>query len=197
MSKIYPYFSRNGQLLTIDKAVVPLDSVEYSYGFGVYETIRVTKSIPNFLDEHCARLMASAAAIGLEHLYESKIVQTAATDLLTANKVEACNLKILLVGGSGKETASLYILCLNPLFPDRKLYKSGVHTITKSVERPFPQAKTLNMLPSFLIEKVTSPKEHAPTFLSSKITLLFLRLATIFCLESLEIMCFKSLAKIS
>jgi branched-subunit amino acid aminotransferase/4-amino-4-deoxychorismate lyase len=150
MSKIYPYFSRNGQLLTIDKAVVPLDSVEYSYGFGVYETIRVTKSIPNFLDEHCARLMASAAAIGLEHLYESKIVQTAATDLLTANKVEACNLKILLVGGSGKETASLYILCLNPLFPDRKLYKSGVHTITKSVERPFPQAKTLNMLPSFL-----------------------------------------------
>jgi branched-chain amino acid aminotransferase len=150
MSKIYPYFSRNGQLLTIDKAVVPLDSVEYSYGFGVYETIRVTKSIPNFLNEHCARLMASAAAIGLEHLYESEIVQTAAADLLTANKVEACNLKILLIGGSSKETANLYILCLNPLFPDRKLYKTGIHTITQKVERPFPQAKTLNMLPSFL-----------------------------------------------
>jgi branched-chain amino acid aminotransferase len=150
MSKIYPYFSRNGQLLPIDKAVVPLASVEYSYGFGVYETIRVSNGQPAFLDEHCQRLVSSARIIELEHRLQDEMVQKAALELLAKNQVETSNLKILLIGGKTAEEADLYMLCLNPLFPDRKLYKTGVHTVTQKVERPFPQAKTLNMLPSYL-----------------------------------------------
>src|SRR5262249_33182881 len=46
--------------------------------------------------------------------------------------------------------ATLYILCLNPLFPDKKMYRDGVACTTYPYERPFPHAKTLNMLQSYL-----------------------------------------------
>lgn len=146
----YPYFSHNGKILPIEQAVVPLSSVEYSYGFGVYETIRVTRGCLLFLEQHAQRLMDSAEAISLTHTFSAESVQIAARQLIEKTQADACNLKILLIGGSTAETANLYLQCLNPLFPDRKLYTQGANATTKHYEREFPQAKTLNMLPSYL-----------------------------------------------
>lgn len=141
------YFSLNGDILPVSAATVPLDNVEYSYGFGVYETIRAVKGQALFLKEHCRRLMASAKIIGLEHDLTFDAVENFVSELLKENTIDACNVKILLIGG---QPANLYIMCLNPLFPDRKLYKTGAKTISQHYERPFPQAKTLNMLQSYL-----------------------------------------------
>lgn len=149
----YTYFSRNGEVLPAAQAVVPLDNIEYSYGFGVYETVRVAKDRCLFLEEHCRRLMGSARIISLQHKFSSEFVAKSAKELIAENKAENCNLKVLLMGGKSPERASLEILCLNPLFPDRKLYKQGVHTIIQELERPFPHAKTLNMLPSYLAHR--------------------------------------------
>jgi branched-subunit amino acid aminotransferase/4-amino-4-deoxychorismate lyase len=102
------------------------------------------------MPEHCQRLLDSAQIIGLEHAFSTDLVAQFIKDLLTKLKVDACNVKVLLIGSANPEKASLYIMCLNPLFPDRKLYKSGTHCITVQYERPFPHAKTLNMLPSYL-----------------------------------------------
>ncbi len=146
----YTYFSRNGEVLPIEEATVPLSDIHYAYGFGVYETIRVLQGKPRFLEAHCKRLMESAGIIGLEHSFSPEFAAKSAKDLIIKNEIENCNIKILLLGGSTPEKASLNILCLNPRYPDRKLYKQGAHTITKELERPFPHAKTLNMLPSYL-----------------------------------------------
>jgi branched-subunit amino acid aminotransferase/4-amino-4-deoxychorismate lyase len=153
MDMTYPYFSRGGEVLPLEQAVVPLGDIHYAYGFGVYETIRVLRGKSRFLKEHCARLMESANIIGLEHHFSPESVAKSAEALIKKNKAENCNLKVLLIGGSSPEQATLNILCLNPLFPDRKLYRQGVHTITKDLERPFPHAKTLNMLPSYLAHR--------------------------------------------
>jgi branched-chain amino acid aminotransferase len=146
----YKYFSHNGSVLPIEEAVVPLSSVEYSYGFGVYETIRVSKGTVYFADEHCARLMESARIIGLDHAFSTDFVKTGLQELLSRNEAETCNLKVLLIGGAQADTATLDILCLNPLFPDRKLYTEGTACTTYNYERAFPGAKTLNMLQSYL-----------------------------------------------
>jgi branched-subunit amino acid aminotransferase/4-amino-4-deoxychorismate lyase len=143
----YKFFSLNGEILPIEGAVVPVEDVEYSYGFGVYETIRAHKGQALFLKEHCQRLMESAWIIGLEHDLTVDSVSRHVNELLKKNNVDVANIKILLIGG---QPANLYILCLNPLFPDRKLYKNGAQTITQHYERPYPHAKTLNMLPSYL-----------------------------------------------
>ncbi len=59
-------------------------------------------------------------------------------------------MKILLIGGKTADESQLFIILLNPLFPDRKFYALGVDTITYKFQRLFPSAKTLNMLGSYM-----------------------------------------------
>jgi branched-chain amino acid aminotransferase len=150
------YFSHNGQVRPINVAIIPLGNIEYSYGFGVYETIRVLHGIIYFLQEHLIRLFESAAMIGLEHEFGVGGIEDHIHVLLTANKLEDCNIKMLLIGGRTAKQSNLYILTLNPLYPDRKLYRDGAHLVTYNYERFLPHAKTLNMLPSYLAYKQAS-----------------------------------------
>jgi len=146
----FDFFSRNGKILPIDEAEVPLSNIEYSYGFGVYESIRVGNGVTYFLEEHIERLLGSARAISLEHPFSGEFASRAIGELLAKNGAETCNVKILLIGGRASEESELNILCLNPLFPDKKMYRDGVACVTYEYERPFPHAKTLNMLQSYL-----------------------------------------------
>lgn len=151
-------FSRNGEILPAEQATVALSNIEYAYGFGVYETIRAVRGTALFLDQHTARLMTSADVIGLEHRFTAAMVAEWTTSLLASIKADACNLKILLVGGRTKEDTMLYIIPLAPLFPDKKLFSRGATAITVRHERFMPHAKTLNMLPSFMAYR--RAKEH-------------------------------------
>ena len=146
----FKYFSRNGNILPIEDASVPLSNIEYSYGFGVYESIRVSNGVIYFIEDHIERLMESARTIGLTHILTPEMVSSAIAELLAKNDVQTCNVKILLIGGRTPEDAQINILCLNPLFPDKKLYRDGIATITYGYERAFPHAKTLNMLQSYI-----------------------------------------------
>ncbi len=146
----YQYFSHNGQLTQVDQAVVPLSSIEYSYGFGVYETIRVVKGKPFFIEEHLDRLFHSAREISLDHQFDQHTIMNGVQELIVKNQVDSCNLKLLLIGGKNDGPADLYILCLPPQYPKRQLYQAGAHCITYTYERLYPSAKTLNMLPSYL-----------------------------------------------
>ncbi len=132
------------------EATVPLSNIEYAYGFGVYETIRVVHGKSIFLEEHLERLLKSAEAIGLQHTLTIVRIADWIASLLKKINADTCNLKLLLVGGKSPEEASLIILPLAPLFPDKKLFRDGVSVITVEHERFLPHAKTLNMLPSYL-----------------------------------------------
>ena len=147
---MYDFFSLNGALLPASQAVVPLDNIEYAYGFGVYDTLRLSKGRLMFAEDHYRRLLESAKTIGLEHSFAPESIDGFVKALVEKNEAETCNVKTMLVGGKDKASASLYIMCLNPLYPNRKLYKEGVKVITSQYERPYPHAKTLNMLPSYL-----------------------------------------------
>ena len=129
---------------------MPLSNIEYAYGFGVYESIRVVKGKPLFLMQHLDRLMASARVIGLTHLFDVQTVDAWTRELLTHTGSETLNLKMLLIGAREAAQAQLFIIPLAPLFPDKRLYQRGVGVISVQHERFLPQAKTLNMLPSFL-----------------------------------------------
>ena len=47
----FKYFSQNGKILPIEQAVIPISNIEYSYGFGVYENIRISNGTVYFLKE--------------------------------------------------------------------------------------------------------------------------------------------------
>lgn len=147
----FPVFSRNGQILPIDQAVVPIANLEYSYGFGVYETLKVRKGNLYFLPEHIERLFHSALLIGLEHKYSHEDVRRYLREIVSVIGSVDCNLKVLFIGASQPENTQIYIIPLAPLFPDRKLYKHGAKLVTVEYERWMPQAKSLNMLGSYVM----------------------------------------------
>ncbi len=132
---------------------IPLSNIEYAYGFGVYETVRVVHGVPLFLDQHLKRLLVSAAVIGLEHTHTENVLLGWATTLLTKAKADSCNLKILLIGGRTPQEATVWMMLLRPLFPEKRLFTKGIATITVEHERFLPHAKTLNMLPSYLFHR--------------------------------------------
>lgn len=136
--------------MPIEQAVMPLANIEFSYGFGVYENIKIRNGVVYFVPQHIARLQKSAETIGLTHLFRNEEISQFMTELvrkLELDKSDAsANLKILLIGGKEPQ---LVILALAPHFLDRKFYSEGVKTITIAHERFLPQAKTLNMLPSY------------------------------------------------
>ncbi len=146
----FTHFSKNGELLPTEEAVVPLSSIEYAYGFGVYETIRVANGTLYFLPDHVERLLASAQAIGLAHTFVSDSIAEWVRNLAADAGIPSCNVKLMLIGAPRPEDATLYMLPLAPLFPDDSLYKKGAHCTLYAYERPFPHAKTLNMLGSYL-----------------------------------------------
>jgi branched-chain amino acid aminotransferase len=145
-----PLFSLNGELRPVAEAVVPLDDLAFAYGFGVYETLKVRHGVLYFPEHHEERLWHSARILGLEHPFQPGDFRRFLDELVAANQTGDANLKALLIGGPTTHDARLTILQLAPLFPDRKGYKQGATAITWAGERVYPQAKSLNMLVSYL-----------------------------------------------
>jgi branched-subunit amino acid aminotransferase/4-amino-4-deoxychorismate lyase len=146
----FDFFSKNGKVLPISEAKVSLLSIEYAYGFGVYETLRVRDGEPLFLKDHVSRLLKSAEIIRLDHLFQASDIEKYVADFVAATEEKTYNLKFLLIGAQKPSEAELYIFASTPMFPDKKLYREGVKTITVELERAYPHAKSLNMLPSYL-----------------------------------------------
>lgn len=146
----YDVFSRNGQILPTAEAVIPISNIEYAYGFGVYESIRVVRGKALFLEDHLKRLMESAKVIGLQHPFDITMIGTWTNELVRRVEGDALNLKMLLIGAKKTADVQLYIIPLAPLFPDKRMYQRGATTISVRHERYLPQAKTLNMLPSYM-----------------------------------------------
>lgn len=154
------FFSHNGVLKPESEASVSLFDINYAYGYGVYETLKLRRGVLYFPDQHCDRLHHSAEVIGMEIPWGGKAVECWIRELVAANEQESANVKLLCVGdsrgrkgqGQGQEAeVNLYIMMLNPLFPPRRLYSQGARVITAHGERHFPTAKTLDMLLSAVL----------------------------------------------
>jgi branched-subunit amino acid aminotransferase/4-amino-4-deoxychorismate lyase len=165
MSTTFQFFSKDGQILPIEQAVIPLSNIEYSYGFGVYETLKVRHGHLYFVDQHVERLFRSAEIIDLKHPFTKEQVKQYIQELVTKLETDACNIKMLLIGGREPQ---LFIQALAPLFPDRKLYSNGAKTITVHYERLYPNAKTLNMFPSYMAYRKAKEAECYDALLVNK-----------------------------
>ena len=146
-------FSRNGFILPITKAVAPIDKIERMYGFGVYESLKIRNSILYFVDQHVDRLLYSARCINLQHNFTKKTITAFILDLSEKIEDDSINIKILLLGERKKEAAELLLFPNAPLFPKKEWYRNGVPVFTFEYERWMPQAKSLNMLPSYFYYK--------------------------------------------
>lgn len=147
------HFYRNGNILPLNQAVISLENIDYCYGFGVYENIRVHNGIPYFAKQHIQRLLESARTIDLSHSFDRDTIERGILELVRTCGDGRYNIKILLIGNKEPEKTELCMIPSNPLFIEKKSYTEGVHVISLEYERYLPQAKTLNMLPSYLAHR--------------------------------------------
>lgn len=146
----FSVFSKNGTITPIEDAHVSLNSIEYTYGYGVYETIRVRRREPLFIADHLFRLRVSCEALKLVHQFNDDTIVKSVRELISVLTEDTYNLKMLLIGASRPADTQLYVLPSNPHYPEKSMYREGVHTIARHFERAFPQAKSLNMLQSYI-----------------------------------------------
>ena len=139
------YFSRNGHLEPVSRAVFPMDDIAVVYGYGAYETLKLRRGILYFPDKHARRLHRSCEILGIEcGCPEDEIVQRL-NQLVRSNGIPDCNLKLML-HGRPRARADITILALNPLYPKREDFKKGTRVISFSGIRQFPEAKSFSML---------------------------------------------------
>ncbi len=145
------YFIHNDDLKPIEMAQVSLDDINFVYGYGVYETLKVRQGKIFFVEMHAERLLNSAKIVHLSHQLTQDMIVNRLKRLVESNKIAEANIKVLLISGTPPRKPQFYAMTLNPLFPKRSDYSRGATAISVEAERQFPQAKSLNMMTSAIM----------------------------------------------
>jgi len=154
---LYDKISLNGKIIPAGQAIIPFTETEVEYGFGVYETVKKRSGKLFFVDQHIERLFYSAVLIGLEHDLQTDQIKKWIVALVDCYKEDSLNLKIILQGR--KSGYDLAMIPSAPLYPKKQWYRDGVKLCSFGYERFLPQAKTLNMLPSYIYYKKAMSKD--------------------------------------
>ncbi len=147
------FFSLNGTILPIELAKIELDDIDFVYGYGVYETLKVRKGLLYFAELHAQRLFLSARTIGLTLDFSQAELIAWLQEIIAKSQRSDANVKILLIGRDKEKSLSqkdsdLYMMVLPAFFPPRTRYRDGSAAMLFRAERWLAQAKTLNMLAS-------------------------------------------------
>lgn len=155
------HISHNGRLVSPDRAAVSIFNPAIFGAFGVYESIQQRRGVVFRLEDHLARLLASAEAIGLS--LPAALPQIAAWThaVLAANECRDSLIRLFVLGPSSDHAAELFIWPEAPRIPAPEIAQQGVGAITYAGERALPHAKSLNTLVNHLAKAAaTAAGEH-------------------------------------
>jgi branched-chain amino acid aminotransferase len=144
----------DGEFVPADRAMIPVDDLALIRGIGVFDLMRTFHGKPCFLEEHVARLLASARSIDLDVPWDHDEICRVALETLSRNHLKEANIRIIITGGSSDDFMSLagkprLLVLINPLpeMPEH-WYHRGIKVITRKLRRVNPGAKSINYLPA-------------------------------------------------
>lgn len=136
-SCLHSYFIRNEEL--VSSCDFNAD-VLVNQGY-VYEVIRVIDGVPLFLEDHLQRMWYSLALAEIETEVSKDFVKTSLNSLISINKVDFGNIKIIL-GKSQKANIPHFAAWFQPhSYPAQKTYFEGVDIGYLNYKRKSPTAK--------------------------------------------------------
>ncbi len=143
----FKYTLVNGDLVEADAPILPANNNDYFYGYSVYESIKVDRGIPFFLEEHLERLKDSAAKLSMDTPFSLDTIRAYITKLFRAEQPDKAMFKIWLFGGE----SPLVMMFFRPL-PIRtpQQYSDGVPVISYPGHRFMPEIKSNCLLLSYL-----------------------------------------------
>lgn len=148
----------NGKLVDEGTVRFSLEDTDMLYGYGCYETLKVRSGLLYFPEEHVARLIASADAIGFKHnLNEAGLIPSLRNFVVSLN-LDNSNLRMVVIGHEGRN-ADWYILSQPAFFPPVKAKTNGVDCLLFFGERQLPRAKSLSMLLSTIAYRAACERD--------------------------------------
>jgi branched-subunit amino acid aminotransferase/4-amino-4-deoxychorismate lyase len=146
-SKIFDYVVVNGERFLANKAQTSLFDQAFLASYGVYETAKIDRGRPFFLEDHLRRLLRSVQLIEINIDVDVATLTTWFNLLIEVDPGATWGLKILVLGAVAKETRPVIALQANPLpsYPDQ-LYREGAQAVLYEGLRAVPTCKSLNTL---------------------------------------------------
>ena len=147
------YVSCNGVLVAPAEARVSVLTPALYGAYGVYESMKVVGGVPFEEMAHLRRLARSAEILGLPLPADLATFRRWIGEVLAATGVQACTLRLFVVGPGNGGEALAYIWPQPPPVYPQDYYALGAKAITFEGCRYLPQAKSLNSLVSFLAQR--------------------------------------------
>lgn len=149
----------DGKFVPADQAVIPVNDLAVLRGYGVFDFMKTYNGVPFLLKEHLQRLSGSAEKIGLAFPWSQSELAEIIIQTLKKNTHETSNIRIVVTGGPtsdymtplGKPRLLVLVTPSRPL--PSEWYTDGIKIITISIERSFPDAKSLDYIPATLALK--------------------------------------------
>lgn len=137
----------NGELIPPGAATISVLGSTLYGAFGVYESIQLWNGVVFHLDDHLARLLASAAAIGLPLAGDLAAHRGWLHQLIRAEGSPPDATIRLFAVGPEADTPPRSFLWLEPLRPPSpRMIRDGVGAVSYAGERALPTVKSLNTL---------------------------------------------------
>ena len=152
----------NGEIVSRDKAQIPVFDRGLLYGYGLFETMRSYNGHVFCLDRHIARLMNSAGVLGIRESLEREKLETGVLRTLKANGLDDARVRLTVTAGEGSRgltppaAGKLYIIITveDLVLPSPDVYSKGlctsIVTIRRNSESPLCRMKTLGYLENML-----------------------------------------------
>lgn len=155
----------NGRFLDEDRAMISVNDAGFLYGEAIYETLRTVHGTILNLKGHLSRLQRSAKYVGIP-LPSLKTIEGWLVESVKRSSFEGVALRIRLTVSGGvhgfdedakEPTILITVRPLEEVSEKRRM--QGMKVVTYAIERPFPQAKTTNMVPTLLARRSMRKKK--------------------------------------
>lgn len=158
----YKYSYINGDIIPIEKALIPLTDLGFLRGQSVFDFFKIVDGKPLYLEDHLMRLSHSAGVMNLSLPFEIDEIKDHLLNFISVNEIIKGGIRIMLTGGfsddgfSGR-SPNLFITAVDlPVYSD-EMYSKGVKLITLDHQREFSNIKTTNYaMAASLEEKMES-----------------------------------------
>ncbi len=148
------YVSRNGALIPAAQACISVFNPAIYGAYGVYESMQVVGGIPFAQEAHLNRLAHSADILGLLLPADLDTLARWIAEVLVANGMADCTLRLFVLGGENDGESVAYIWPQPPTIYPPHYYTLGASAITFEAQRYLPEAKSLNTLSSFMAQRL-------------------------------------------
>jgi 4-amino-4-deoxychorismate lyase len=141
----------------------------FQFGYGVFETILVSKGLPCFVDLHYQRLQRGCSRLGLELNLDAETMRNQANRLAEVQNIESGRLKLICFRDTNQDST---MMTLYPYKMEEAYSQEGMSLRTSSIKRnshsPLSYIKSLNYTENILAkEEAKSQGYHEALFLNT------------------------------